>query len=168
MVMPNSVAAHLSIPYGFRGPCVTVSSACASGAAAIGEGVELLRRGAADLVLAVGGDAMLTYNAICSYLRLDAMSRNVQDPARASRPFDRHDPSHTVNWASITTRVRLVRAVTRSRRETNAGSAARQPVSISSRVRCSCSESVMTRPSSRPRDRYGPSRSAHGPSSGGG
>lgn len=90
MVMPNSVGAHLSIRYGFRGPCVTVSSACSSGAAAIGEGVELLRRGAADLVLAGGADAMLTYNAICSYLRLDAMSRNVDDPDRASRPFDLH------------------------------------------------------------------------------
>jgi 3-oxoacyl-[acyl-carrier-protein] synthase II len=90
MVMPNSVAAHLSIRYGFRGPCVTVSAACASGAAAIGEGVELLRRDAADLVLAGGADAMLTYNAICSYLRLDAMSRNVEDPDRASRPFDRN------------------------------------------------------------------------------
>jgi 3-oxoacyl-[acyl-carrier-protein] synthase II len=89
LVMPNSVAAHLSIRYGFRGPCVTVASACASGAAAIAEGVELLRRGAADLVLAGGVDAMLTYNAICSYLRLDAMSRNVEDPDRASRPFDR-------------------------------------------------------------------------------
>lgn len=88
LVMPNSVGAHLSIRYGFRGPCVTVSSACASGAAAIGEGVELLRRGAADLVLAGGADAMLTYNAICSYLRLDAMSRNVDEPELASRPFD--------------------------------------------------------------------------------
>ena len=88
MVMPNSVAAHLSIRFGFRGSCMTVSSACASGAAAIGEGVELLRRDAADLVLAGGADAMLSYNAICSYLRLDAMSRNVEDPDRASRPFD--------------------------------------------------------------------------------
>src|SRR6185437_14422817 len=44
MVMPSSVAAHLSLRFGFGGPCVTVSAACASGAAAIGEGVELLRR----------------------------------------------------------------------------------------------------------------------------
>jgi 3-oxoacyl-[acyl-carrier-protein] synthase II len=88
MVMPNSTAAHLSIRFGFRGPCMTVSSACASGAAAIGEGVELLRRDAADVVLAGGVDAMLSYNAICSYLRLDAMSRHVEDPDRASRPFD--------------------------------------------------------------------------------
>jgi 3-oxoacyl-[acyl-carrier-protein] synthase II len=88
LVMPNSVAAYLSIRFGFRGSCMTVSSACASGAAAIGEGVELLRRDAADLVLAGGSDAMLSYNAVCSYLRLDAMSRNIEDPDRASRPFD--------------------------------------------------------------------------------
>ena len=88
MVMPSSVAAHLSLRFGFRGPCHTVSAACASGAAAIGEGVELLRRGAADLVLAGGADAMVTYNAVCSFLRLDAMSRNAGDPALASRPFD--------------------------------------------------------------------------------
>ena len=88
MVMPSSVAAHLSLRFGFQGPCLTVSAACASGAAAIGEGVELLRRGAADLVLAGGADAMVTYNAICSFLRLDAMSSNAAAPALASRPFD--------------------------------------------------------------------------------
>jgi 3-oxoacyl-[acyl-carrier-protein] synthase II len=88
MVMPNSVTAHLSMRFGFRGPAHTVCAACASGTLAIGEGVDLLRRGSADLVLAGGADAMVTYNAICSYLRLDAMSRNVRDPAHASRPFD--------------------------------------------------------------------------------
>jgi 3-oxoacyl-[acyl-carrier-protein] synthase II len=88
IVMPNSVAAHLSMRFGFRGPCLTVSAACASGAVAIGEGVELLRRGAADLVLAGGVDAMITYNAVCSFLRLDAMSRHAEAPALASRPFD--------------------------------------------------------------------------------
>jgi 3-oxoacyl-[acyl-carrier-protein] synthase II len=88
VVMPNSVAAHLSLRFGFRGPCLTVATACASGASAIGEGVELLRRGAADVVLAGGVDAMVTYNAMCSFLRLDAMSRCGGDPEHASRPFD--------------------------------------------------------------------------------
>lgn len=88
IVMPSSVAAHLSLRFGFQGPCVTVSAACASGAAAIGEGVELLRRGAADLVLAGGVDALVTYGALCFFLRLDVMSRNVSCPALASRPFD--------------------------------------------------------------------------------
>ena len=88
IVMPNSVTAHLSLRFGFRGPSHTLSAACASGAAAIGEGIELLRRGAADLVLAGGADAMVTYNAVCSFLRLDAVSRHVQEPELASRPFD--------------------------------------------------------------------------------
>src|SRR4249919_4008388 len=61
IVMPSSVAAHLSLRFGFEGPCLTVSTACASGATAIGEGLELLRRGAADLVLAGGVDAMVTF-----------------------------------------------------------------------------------------------------------
>jgi 3-oxoacyl-[acyl-carrier-protein] synthase II len=88
MVMPSSVAANLSLRFGFGGPCLTVSAACASGAAAIGEGVELLRRGAADLVLAGGVDSLVNYGAMCCFMRLDAMSRNVSCPELASRPFD--------------------------------------------------------------------------------
>jgi 3-oxoacyl-[acyl-carrier-protein] synthase II len=88
MVMPSSVAAHLSLRFGFEGPCLTVSAACASGAAAIGEGVELLRRGAADIVLAGGVDSLVGYGAMCCFMRLDAMSRNVGRPDLASRPFD--------------------------------------------------------------------------------
>jgi len=88
VVMPSSAAAHLSLRFGFQGPCVTVSAACASGAAAIGEGVELLRRGAADVVLAGGVDSLVGYGAMCCFIRLDAMSRNVGCPGLASRPFD--------------------------------------------------------------------------------
>src|SRR5499427_6929812 len=88
IVMPSSVTAHLSLRLGFEGPCLTVSAACASGAAAIGEGVELLRRGAADIVLAGGVDSLVNYGAMCCFMRLDAMSRNVSRPEFASRPFD--------------------------------------------------------------------------------
>ena len=88
MVMPSSVAAHLSLRFGFAGPCLTVSAACASGAAAIGEGVELLRRGAADVVLAGGVNSLVNYGAMCCFMRLDAMSRNTSCPGLASRPFD--------------------------------------------------------------------------------
>jgi 3-oxoacyl-[acyl-carrier-protein] synthase II len=88
VVMPSSAAACLSLRFGFQGPCLTVSAACASGAAAIGEGVELLRRGAADVVLAGGVDSLVGYGAMCCFIRLDAMSRNVGCPGLASRPFD--------------------------------------------------------------------------------
>jgi 3-oxoacyl-[acyl-carrier-protein] synthase II len=87
-VMPSAAAALLSLRFGFQGPCLTVSTACASGTTAIGEAVELLRRGAADLVLAGGVDSMVTYNALCSFLRLDVMTRTVDEPQLASRPFD--------------------------------------------------------------------------------
>jgi 3-oxoacyl-[acyl-carrier-protein] synthase II len=88
MAMPSSVAAHLSLRFGFTGPCHTVSTACASGATAIGEGVELLRRGAADLVLAGGVDALLTYTIVSLFLRMEVMSTNIEHPEIASRPFD--------------------------------------------------------------------------------
>jgi 3-oxoacyl-[acyl-carrier-protein] synthase II len=88
LMMPNAIASLLSLRFGFRGPCVTVSTACASGATAIAEGVEILRRNAADLVLAGGADSLLSYSALAGFLRLDVMSRNVAHPECASRPFD--------------------------------------------------------------------------------
>jgi 3-oxoacyl-[acyl-carrier-protein] synthase II len=88
LAMPSSIASHLSLRHGFQGPSVTVSAACASGAAAIAEGVELIRRGAADLVVAGGADSLVHYGAMCAFMRLDVMSRQVDDPAHASRPFD--------------------------------------------------------------------------------
>jgi len=88
LMMPSATAALLSLRFGYKGPCLTVSSACASGATAIAEGVELLRRGAADRVLAGGADSMITYSALAGFLRLDVMSRRSDTPARASSPFD--------------------------------------------------------------------------------
>jgi 3-oxoacyl-[acyl-carrier-protein] synthase II len=87
-MMPSALTALLSLRFGFTGPCLTVSTACASGASAIAHGVELLRRGAADLVLAGGADSLLTYSALVGFLRLDVMSRQVDRPELASRPFD--------------------------------------------------------------------------------
>jgi 3-oxoacyl-[acyl-carrier-protein] synthase II len=88
MMMPSALASLLSLRFGFKGPCLTVSTACASGATAIAEGVELIRRGAADLVLAGGADSMLAYSALAGFLRLDVMSRLSDRPDLASRPFD--------------------------------------------------------------------------------
>ena len=86
--MPSSIASLLSLRHDVRGPSVTVSAACASGAAAIAQGVDLLRSGAADLVLAGGVDALLDHAPIAAFSRLDAMSRCVDHPELASRPFD--------------------------------------------------------------------------------
>lgn len=88
LVMPSAAAALLALRFGFRGPALTVNTACASGATAIGEAVELLRRGAADLVLAGGVDALLTYGTLACFDRLEVMSHRVAEPHLASRPFD--------------------------------------------------------------------------------
>jgi 3-oxoacyl-[acyl-carrier-protein] synthase II len=87
-IMPSSVSSVLSLRYDIRGPSVSVSAACASGAAAIAQGVELLRSGSADLVLAGGVDALLSRGSLVAFMRLDAMSRCVGQPEVASRPFD--------------------------------------------------------------------------------
>ena len=89
LVMGNSVAAHLSLRYGFTGTSMTVSTACASGASAIGEAMWLLRTRRADLVLAGGVDAPIAYGLMSFFARLEAMSRQVDNPRGASRPFDR-------------------------------------------------------------------------------
>jgi len=87
-MMPSALTALLSLRFSFTGPCLTVSTACASGASAIAHGVALLRGGAADLVLAGGADSLLTYSALAGFVRLDVMSRQVECPELASRPFD--------------------------------------------------------------------------------
>ena len=89
LVMANSVAAHLSLRFGFTGASMTVSSACASGTSALGEAMWLLRTRRADLVLAGGVDAPIAYGLMSFFDRLEAMSRQVDNPRFASRPFDR-------------------------------------------------------------------------------
>ena len=87
-MMPSALTALLSLRFGFTGACLTVSTACASGATAIAHGVELLRCHAADLVLAGGADSLLTFSALAGFVKLDVMSRQIDCPELASRPFD--------------------------------------------------------------------------------
>jgi|CXWL01.1.fsa_nt_gi 3-oxoacyl-[acyl-carrier-protein] synthase II len=89
IVMANSAAAHLSLRFGFTGPSITVSTACASGASALGEAMWLLRTDRADLVLAGGVDAPIAFGLMSFFSRLEAMSKLVDEPDSASRPFDR-------------------------------------------------------------------------------
>ena len=117
LLMPSAAAAQLSLRFGFTGPALTVSAACASGAIAIGEGMELLRRGAVDLVLAGGVDAMITYSTLCAFLKLDVMSRAVDDPRHASRPFDSDRDGFVLGeGAAFVVLQRLDDAISQSRR----------------------------------------------------
>ncbi|MDX2171414.1 MAG: beta-ketoacyl-[acyl-carrier-protein] synthase family protein [Deltaproteobacteria bacterium] len=81
--------ALLATQFGLRGPLRAVHTACASGGQAIGSGLKMLRRGEVDFVLAGGTDAMLTPIGLAGFCLLGALSADNDDPARASRPFDR-------------------------------------------------------------------------------
>ncbi len=87
MMMPNATAGVISMKFGFTGPAFCVSTACAAGTNAIGEGVRLLRDGSAHVVIA-GGTEAFTAVTVAAFARMGALSKHNDDPEHASRPFD--------------------------------------------------------------------------------
>src|SRR5690625_675753 len=88
MLMPNSPAAYVSIELGAKAGSHTPVSACASGAEAIGYGLEMIRTGRADMVLAGGTEAATHPPPLAPFAKLQALSTRNDDPAAASRPYD--------------------------------------------------------------------------------
>jgi 3-oxoacyl-[acyl-carrier-protein] synthase II len=86
---PGGPAGYLAAVFGARGPNMTCQTACAASAQAIGEATELIRRGNADVMLAGGSHSMIHPLGLTGFILLTAMSTRNDDPARASRPFDR-------------------------------------------------------------------------------
>ncbi|SPL91233.1 3-oxoacyl-[acyl-carrier-protein] synthase, KASII [[Actinomadura] parvosata subsp. kistnae] len=89
MLMPNGPAAEISIEFGARGGAYTPVSACASGAEAIAMGLDLIRFGRADVVIAGGAEACLHPLTLAGFAQARALSRSDGAPEEASRPFDR-------------------------------------------------------------------------------
>lgn len=87
-LMVNGPAAWVSIDLGARGGARTPVSACASGAEAIVQGAEMIRSGAADVVIAGGVDASVNDLVISGFSQIRALSTRNDEPQRASRPFD--------------------------------------------------------------------------------
>jgi 3-oxoacyl-[acyl-carrier-protein] synthase II len=88
MALPNMAAGMAAIFLGAKGPCWATASACASSAHAMGEGVEIIRRGAADVIYAGGAEAPVTRLSVAGFGSMGALSTRNDAPARASRPFD--------------------------------------------------------------------------------
>ncbi|MFP5352666.1 MAG: beta-ketoacyl-ACP synthase II [Actinomycetota bacterium] len=88
-LMPNAAAAAIAMRFGLTGVNYSVSSACATGAHAIGEALEVLRAGRADVMIAGGCEAALTPLAVSAFARMGALSTRNDEPEAASRPFDR-------------------------------------------------------------------------------
>lgn len=87
-MLGNIAAAHISILHGFLGPSLTISTACSSGADAIGMGAMLLKSGQADVIIAVGAESILSQLMIAGLSSARALSTRNDDPLKASRPFD--------------------------------------------------------------------------------
>jgi len=89
MMISDSAAGMLAIRFGARGPNMALATACASGNNAIGEALEIIRRGAADAMMAGGSEAALVPVAMAGMNVMTALSTRNDDPQTASRPFDK-------------------------------------------------------------------------------
>ena len=89
MLMPNGSAGWISLELGARAGVHTTVSACASGAEAIGYGIDMIRSGRADVVVAGGTEAAILELNIAAFAAMRALSTRNDEPERASRPFDK-------------------------------------------------------------------------------
>ncbi len=84
-IIPNAPASHVSIRYGVRGPAFAVSSACASGAHAIGVAADMIRMGTADAALAGAAEAVLSYGPLEAWKAMHIMSDELCRPFSKNR-----------------------------------------------------------------------------------
>ncbi|MGD0384179.1 MAG: beta-ketoacyl-ACP synthase II [Thermoguttaceae bacterium] len=87
---PNMPAGHLASLFGAQGPNINCLTACAASSQAIGEAVEIIRRGEADVMLSGGTHTMIHPFGVTGFNLLTALSTHNDEPAKASRPFDRN------------------------------------------------------------------------------
>ncbi len=88
MILPNMAAANVSQYVGARGYNSTISTACAASNNAIGEALQAIRHGVADVMLAGGAEAGISQLGLAGFAVMRALSGRNDDPHRASRPFD--------------------------------------------------------------------------------
>jgi 3-oxoacyl-[acyl-carrier-protein] synthase II len=88
MMIANEAAGNLSMVFGVKGPALTQVTACASGADALGQALDLIRAGRADVIISGGTEACITPFGIGGFQMLKALStKHNDDPEKASRPF---------------------------------------------------------------------------------
>ncbi len=89
MLIPDIASGHVSIRHGFRGPNYCAVSACATGSHNIGLAYDSIRHGQAEFALCGGAEAPVIEMGVSGFNALKAMSTRNDDPATASRPFDK-------------------------------------------------------------------------------
>jgi 3-oxoacyl-[acyl-carrier-protein] synthase II len=88
-LMLNAAGGNLSIRYGIRGPNYTVATACASATNAIGDALKAIQYDEADVMITGGTEAAITPMGVSGFQNMKALSTRNEEPAKASRPFDR-------------------------------------------------------------------------------
>jgi 3-oxoacyl-[acyl-carrier-protein] synthase II len=87
--LPNLPAGWVSIELGTRGPLLAQSTACAASNMALGDGLDSIRLGRADVMFCGGTEAPVTGTAVAAFAAMRALSARNDDPSTASRPFER-------------------------------------------------------------------------------
>lgn len=87
--LPNLPAGWVSIELGTRGPLLAQSTACAASNMALGDGLDAIRLGRADVMFCGGTEAPVTATSVAAFAAMRALSPRNDDPSTASRPFDR-------------------------------------------------------------------------------
>jgi 3-oxoacyl-[acyl-carrier-protein] synthase II len=90
MMLPDAAGGQVAISLGMRGPNLGLISACATGTNAIGEAAEVIRRGAADVMVAGGAESAILPVILAGFNSMGALSTRNDAPQQASRPFDKH------------------------------------------------------------------------------
>lgn len=88
MMLPDTPAAQLAIEYGYMGPSMSITSACATGTNAVGEAFEMIARDSADIIVAGGADSLILPIIFAGFCVMKAFSTRNEDPQGACRPFD--------------------------------------------------------------------------------
>lgn len=88
MMLADSAPGMVALSLGVRGPNMAIITACATGTNAIGEAFEMIKRGAADVIISGGSESSIIPIAIAGMGTMTALSRNNDEPERASKPFD--------------------------------------------------------------------------------
>jgi 3-oxoacyl-[acyl-carrier-protein] synthase II len=89
MLISNLAPGHIAMRYGAKGPNITTTTACAASSHALGEAMHAIRNGICDVVIAGGAEATVTPLGLGGFCSMKALSSRNDDPAHASRPFDK-------------------------------------------------------------------------------
>ena len=87
-LMPNSSTGQVAIKFGIEGPSLTITTACAASANAVGEAKNLIENGIVDVVVAGGTESGTTPMTIGAFAQIRALSTKNNEPEKACRPFD--------------------------------------------------------------------------------